>query len=209
MSHILIHGLGQTASAWEQTINELQIDTEIHCPNVFHLCVGSMKYSNLYKGFSEYCDTVDDKLHLCGLSLGGMLALQYAISHSDRVGSLVLIGARYQIPKRLMAIQNIIFKLMPEKMFGNMGLSKSDIIALTKSMLDIDFKKDLGVIDCPVLIICGEKDRANLKAAKQLHMILRRSKLRMIPHVGHEVNIDNPTELGKVLNDFYTEKKII
>lgn len=76
-------------------------------------------------------------------------------------------------------------------------------------MMDIDFKKDLGVIDCPVLIICGEKDRANLKAAKQFHTILRRSKLRMIPHAGHEVNIDNPTEFGKVLNDFYTEKKII
>lgn len=202
MSYIFAHGLGQSSSSWEKTVDELYINAEIECPNLFELCAGGLNYNNLYKAFSEYCNMHSDSLDLCGISLGGMLALHYTIDHPYKVHSLVLIGTQYRIPNHLMAFQNIIFRLMPQKSFDKIGISKQELISLTKSMMNLDFEEDLGKVACPVLIICGEKDKVNMKAARQLQNKLSGSKLKMIDSAGHEVNIDNPKLLGKELKDF-------
>ena len=44
-----------------------------------------------------------------------------------------------------------------------MGFGKKDFISLSKSMMDLDFQKDLEKINCRVLVLCGEKDKANMK----------------------------------------------
>ncbi|MFR5555446.1 MAG: alpha/beta fold hydrolase [Coprococcus sp.] len=65
-------------------------------------------------------------MHLCGLSLGGILALQYALEHPQKVASVVLIGTQYTMPKRLREIlKNHIdmFRIsLPRSVFQNMGL---------------------------------------------------------------------------------------
>ena len=42
---------------------------------------------------------------MCGLSLGGILALQYAIEHPEHIHALALIGTQYTMPKTLLRIQ--------------------------------------------------------------------------------------------------------
>ena len=37
----------------------------------------------------------------------------YAIDHPDKVNSLILIAAQYKMPKKLLSIQNTIFRFMP------------------------------------------------------------------------------------------------
>ena len=54
-----------------------------------------------------------EKIDLCGLSLGGILALNYAIDYPNKVEKLVLIGTPYRVPKVMFSIQNIIFKFLP------------------------------------------------------------------------------------------------
>jgi pimeloyl-ACP methyl ester carboxylesterase len=122
MTNIFIHGLGQTSVSWEKTINGLDTTTDIFCPNLSEILRNKeINYLNLYNAFSEYCNKISGTINLCGLSLGGVIALQYAIEHPDRINSLILIAAQYQMPKKLLAFQNIIFKLMPEKTFDEMG----------------------------------------------------------------------------------------
>lgn len=203
MSYIFVHGLGQNASSWEKTIKGLPDKIEIECPNIFEFGMERLNYNHLYKAFSEYCDAHSDLLDLCGISLGGMLALNYAINQPHKVRSLVLIGTQYCIPNKLMMFQNVIFTFMPQKAFKKTGISKQEMISLTKSMMDLNFEQGLGKITCPVLVICGEKDKANIKAAKQLHNQLGKSTLRIIHHAGHEVNLDNPESLSKELNLFF------
>lgn len=41
------------------------------------------------------CDSFDVKIDLCGLSHGGVLALNYACVHPEKVHSLVLIATQY------------------------------------------------------------------------------------------------------------------
>lgn len=76
MSYIFAHGLGQTASAWDKVLERLERQPECVCPDLPELIRGKevKQYAELYEIFSGYCDRVSGPVHLCGLSLGGILA---------------------------------------------------------------------------------------------------------------------------------------
>lgn len=204
MNYILLHGLGQTSSSWDETIQTLNEDWNIFCPGLSDWILGKQPcYDTLYKIFENYCEQFDDTLCLVGLSLGGILAMQYSIEHPEKVKSLVLIGTRYKMPKRLLKLQNVLFHLMPDSEFSKLGFQKSDFISLCKSMIDLDFSHHLKDIRCKVLVVCGEKDRANRSASLQLAELIPDAEFITILGAGHEVNIDCPFQLGEKLNNFF------
>ena len=204
MKTLLLHGLGQTPSNWDSTIDAMGKSTDIVCPNLFGLLGnGEVCYPALYHAFSEYCNRFSEPLNICGLSLGGILALQYGIENPDRINSMVLIATQYVMPKMLLRVQNILFRFMPKATFENIGLEKSEFIHLCESMADLDFQNQLKNISCPVLVICGEKDMANKQASQKLQSQLLKAELRIIKNAGHEVNADAPNDLGKELLNFF------
>lgn len=209
MQYILIHGLGQNSSSWNETISYMVKQDHVICPELsLFLKEGDVSYTNLYHAFSEYCDNISEPLNLCGLSLGSVVALNYAIDNPEKVKSLILIAAQYEMPKVLLKLQNIIFRFIPENSFENMGIKKKDFIKLTNSMMSLNFSKSLRYISCPVLVVCGEKDSANKKAAKNLAESITKAEIQFIKNAGHEVNIDVPKELAEILNDFYHRQQL-
>ena len=84
MKRIYIHGLGQTAHSWDKVIEASDNRDGIACPDLPGL-IGDKEptYENLYAAFSKMCDAKDEELILCGLSLGGVLALNYAVEHAE------------------------------------------------------------------------------------------------------------------------------
>lgn len=62
-----------------------------------------------------------------------------------------------------------------------------------------DLLDGLDNISCPVMIVCGEKDNANKKAAKELATLLKNARLEIVSGAGHEVNVEAPDKLGKLL----------
>lgn len=204
MKYIFLHGLGQTSSSWEKTVDVMDEKLDIDCPNLFTLLQGrEINYDNLYQAFSEYCKICTEPLNLCGLSLGGILALQYVIENPNRVNSVVLIGTQYAMPKKLLKFQNAIFHVMPNSIFEQMEFEKKDVITLSSSMMNLNFQQDLYKIDCPVLVLCGEKDKANMKASMQLEALIPNAKFSVIRNAGHEINIESPKNLGIALNEFF------
>ncbi|MGL5693585.1 MAG: alpha/beta fold hydrolase [Peptostreptococcaceae bacterium] len=204
MKHILIHGLGQDASSWNETISYMTEQDNIICPELsLFLKDKDASYSNLYKAFSEYCDNISGQLNLCGLSLGAVLALNYIIDNPKKVNSLVLIAGQYEMPKVLLKLQNIVFRFIPEKSFNSMGMSKNDFIKLTTSMMNLNLNEGLNNISCPTLLICGDKDIPNKKATIYLSESISKSEIKFIKDAKHEVNNDNPKELALIINDFH------
>ncbi|CEN87624.1 alpha/beta fold hydrolase [Paraclostridium sordellii] len=209
MQRILIHGLGQKSSSFNETTSYMIGQDNIVCPELSSFIKGEdVGYSNLYKAFSDYCNSISEPLDLCGLSLGAVLALNYAIDNPKKVNSLVLIAAQYEMPKTLLKLQNIVFKFIPEKSFKSMGIRKKDFIKLTNSMMDLNFNEGLKNISCPVLLLCGEKDKANKKATKNLAERIPKAEMKFIKNAKHEVNNDAPEKLADILNDFYYGKQI-
>ena len=131
--------------------------------------------------------------------------MQYASAHPEKVRSLVLIAPQFKMPKTLLKIQNVLFSVMPQSAFMETGFGKKEFIQLCTSMQNIDLSESLCKIECPVLIIYGQKDSPNKKAAVQLSQRLPYAKLKVIEAAGHEVNLDAPEELSKVMDDFYSE----
>jgi len=207
MQYLLIHGiggLGQNSSSWDKTISLLPKTKQIACPNLWTLLnEKEITYANLYQSFADYCNGISGKLNLCGLSLGGILALNYAIEYPNRVQSMVLIGAQYKTPKGLIRLQNVIFRLMPNSSFAKMGMQKNDVINLTNSMMELNFSMKLKDISCQSMIVCGEKDNANKKAARQLVQNIPNAEIQLIKDAGHEINIDAPEKLADILNVFW------
>ena len=119
----------------------------------------SNDYQNIFSSFSDFCNNQEGKLNLCGLSLGGILALDYV-------------------------------KKYPEKV---------------NSMSNHNIKNGLDKINCKSLILCGSKDKANMKSAKQISQSIRKSEFKIVKDSSHEVNVDNPKELAHIIYDFWKE----
>ncbi|WP_243023273.1 alpha/beta hydrolase [Clostridium sp. AM46-21] len=114
MKYLYLHGLGQKPDSWNKVIKETKVSESSVKLSLAEMLEGkSATYKELYSAFSSECDKVNDEIVLCGLSLGAVLALNYAIDHPDKVKALVLIAAQYKMPKNLLKVQNILFHLMP------------------------------------------------------------------------------------------------
>lgn len=199
MKTIFLHGLGQTPSDWDAITCKISA-SDVDCPDLFALVQGVPSYPALLDALEDRYAAEPESLQLCGLSLGGILALDYAIRNPDKVESLLLIGTPYKTPRLLMGVQNVLFRWMPDSAFSEMGISKCELLQLTHSMRTLDFTQKLNSIHCPVQIVCGEKDHANKRAAFQLHQLLPQSELHFIPGAGHEVNKSAPDALWKLLH---------
>ncbi|MCF2618231.1 alpha/beta hydrolase [Oscillibacter valericigenes] len=206
-TNILVHGLGQNETGWSLCRTELERDCiEAEAPNLYAMVrANEADYAALLQGFTDYCNAFDGRLNLCGLSLGGILALDYAKRFPDRVHSMILIGVPYRIPRFLFAIQSAVFRLMPSESFEKMGIGKKELISLVHSMRHLELASGLETIRCKVLLLCGAKDRQNKKDAKMLCEEIKGSSFQIVRGAAHEVNTDNPKVLAEIIGSFWQQ----
>ena len=201
---IFVHGSGHKATSWEKTISYMTNNEDIVCPNLSSILEGKeASYENLYSSFVKYCNEFDGQIHLSGLSLGGILALNFALDFPQKVKTLVLIGTPYKVPKVAFSFQNIIFRFLPKSIFETMAFDKKNTFALGDTMKNLDFSDRVKNIKCPTLILCGKKDSANMKSADYLSQSIRSAELKIIENTGHVVNEENPKALADILNEYY------
>lgn len=111
--------------SWDRVIKETKVSDGSVSLSLAEMLEGkAATYGELYTAFSEECDKENDEIVLCGLSLGAVLALNYAIDHPDKVRALVLIAAQYKMPEKLLKFQNMLFRFMPNATFKQFGLKK-------------------------------------------------------------------------------------
>ena len=202
---IFVHGSGHKAASWEKTISYITDSEDIVCPNLSSILEGKeASYENLYSSFVKYCSEMDGQIHLCGLSLGGILTLNFALDFPQKVKTLVLIGTPYKVPKAAFGFQNVIFRFLPNSVFETMAFDKKDTFALGNTMKNLDFSDKVKNVKCPTLILCGEKDSANLKSAVFLSQNIRNAELKIIENTGHVVNEENPKALADILTEYYS-----
>ena len=154
MKKILIHGTGHKAASWKKTISCMNDQEDILCPDLCSILKGKEAvYENLYSSLIEYCAAMDGPFHLCGLSLGGILALNYTLDFPEKVETLVLIGTPHKIPKAALGFQNVIFRFLPRSAFRGMAFDKKDTFDLVNSMKNLDLRSRIQYITCPVLVV--------------------------------------------------------
>ena len=199
---LFLHGLGQGPDSWRAVAERLTgVDAVI--PDLGAMLAGRADYLALRGALFAVCDAEKAPLHLCGLSLGGVLALAYAAHRPERVASLVLIGTPYTMPKRLLKLQDLLFAITPRTAFESLGLTKRQMRGHSLSMATLEIPALLPRVRCRTLVLCGEKDRANRKAARQLQEGLSNAAMQTIDGAGHEANREAPEALSAALAAFY------
>ena len=204
MKILFLHGLGQTKEAWQPTIQELK-NIDSTCLEVISSKTKKQTFASISKNIEQSLQAKKEPIIICGLSLGSVLALDLYFKKPTKIAGLILIAPQYKMPTILIDLQNLIFKLIPQKFFTKLAISKKEMISLSSSMRLIDYRPKIKTIKCPVYIICGSKDWINKKASLSLHKLLPQSKFISILHAGHEINIDQPQKLAAVINKAYQE----
>lgn len=206
MKILFLHGLGQNRTAWGKTIKLLNCK-DVNCIDVIPNNTENQSFSSLANQLEIKINEESSPLIICGLSLGAVLGLELYFRQPKKIAALILVAPQYKMPKLLIDIQNIVFKLMPNKIFSKMGISKNNMISISSSMRSLDYTNKIKNIVCPVYIVCGKNDKANIKAAENLNRLLLNSHLEFVDNSKHEVNIDNPAELARIINRIYEENK--
>lgn len=109
MANILVHGLGQDETSSNEVKNQLNNNgIKVETPNLFSIVKNyQANYDNMYKIFADYCNSFNEKINIVGLSLGGILAIDYAIECSEKINSIVLIGTPYDVTKKMLKLSEL------------------------------------------------------------------------------------------------------
>ena len=159
-----------------------------------------------------------ERAHICGLSLGGMVALWLAANAPERVDRAVFantaarIGAAEGWTTRIALVsaggmsavgEMVLARFLSERFrrqHPEVALQIQDMLEATNpqgyigacaALRDADLRATLPAIYVPSLIIVGEEDQATPPAqAQELHSTIKRSKLVMLREAAHLSNVE-------------------
>lgn len=203
---VFLHGLGETSDAWDAQREALPPGFESVAVDLFRdTSLGGAEFT-LAGAASLVVSELDrlgiERAHLCGLSLGAMVALQFVLDYPERVRSLTLAAGQVKPPRVLMSIQSAVMRLLPSLVFAKQGVSKGAMLAVLSAVSRTDFTDRLAEVAVPTLVLCGSKDHPNLPAAHALAEGISDAVLQILPGAGHQSHIQSSDEFAHALGGF-------
>ena len=173
-----------------------------------------------------------DTTHFVGLSMGGMIGQTFALKYPGVFLSLTLADTTSRYPadaagvwkERIHTVETRgmqplvqptlerwftepFRKAHPEVVQRIAVLIANTPVAgyagCSHAIPKIDLTARLKQIDCPILVICGDKDPGTPPAmAREIHDNAPGSKLVLIPDAAHLSNLEKPAEFNRALEAF-------
>jgi pimeloyl-ACP methyl ester carboxylesterase len=161
--------------------------------------------------------SLNEPVHLVGLSYGGWLASQYALRYPERLHKVVLLAPAVTVlPVSFTLIFRALLTVIPRTDFrkkfyywllhdmvqsGASGQASVDqavsdwevaercFAPLPMIVASVFTDKDLQSLKVPLLFLVGENEKiySAQKAVQRLHRVAPRIKTEMIPHAGHDL----------------------
>jgi pimeloyl-ACP methyl ester carboxylesterase len=167
--------------------------------------------------------------HLCGCSLGGVVALEGYARASERVRSLILVdtfafypGGVGSVDQRIqaldaMGIEDFARSRAPGVLHPDSPAERVEFVraqmasiplevykAATRATWTGDYRDMLPRIAVPVLVLWGERDTITpYELSAEIAYSLREpSRVMVVPHAGHLPNVDNPEFFNHAISTF-------
>ena len=206
---MLLHGLFGALSNFMDLIEHFSKDYNVVVPiiPIFELPL-------LQVGLNGYVDHVVDfvkfkkfdKCHVLGNSLGGHIALLYALADQEHVRSITLTGSSglfesgmgNSFPKRGD------YELVDEVFEITNDRGKAiRIIATAKSAIRNNLEHKLHLINVPTLLIWGQNDNVTPPfVGEKFSELIQKSELHFIDKCGHAPMMERPLEFNRILESF-------
>lgn len=225
---VLLHGLFLNSDCWKYQIEALQQDYRVLRFDLY----GHGRSLIPHKRFTirNYVTDMeillkhigwDSDLNLVGHSLGGMVALVYALEHRSAVRRMVVASSYCFVSNE--AMTDVLGRVKSNKLekfalgIGKRGLSpydeekarwlaemvtrymtQKDALYATAASAGFNICESLRDLDVPVLLIVGEKDITTpVWASEMLHEWLPDSEIVIVKGAGHLVIVDHPDEFNQ------------
>lgn len=236
---VLIHGLGNRKEAWlpQLTLSSnyrlVLIELRGHGNSVE---ANNLTVETFAKDIIEVLDFLKiKKAHICGLSLGGIIAQEIYKKHKERVKSLILSNTTFYIPSSVgkislkrathlierIGVDNYCIEAAKTCLFNphiesNMELAKRAFLIREDTYLQSvqaafgrNYFFELFKIDVPTLVIGSVEDKViPVQSAYLMYYIIKKSKLVVFKQTGHLVNIEKAEEFNLVIEKHLNEFRI-
>jgi len=240
---LLLHGLGSCGEDWILQLPALT-------PHYRVVTLDARGHGQSPKPIQRYTieemaedviETINDlkinDFHAVGLSMGGCMALQLAITHPNRVKTLIHVNSYAKLtPAGIGGVIRFVERMWM-LYFGTMEQMGAVIANRLFPKKEFEMQRQLAIqrfaanprevykkvipgvalfnalsrvnqVRCPTLIIAGDRDlTVPLAAKQQLHRAIPHSELALINDSGHATPIDQPEEFNRVLVEFLKKHK--
>lgn len=236
---LLLHGLGSSGKDWELVAPRLAARHRVVLPDVrghgrSDKPAGAYGVPLFARDIAALCDRLGlASLHIVGLSMGGMIAFELAVTRPDLVRSLVIVnsgpdmvprtlGFRAMLGIRLLLLQllgpaalarTIARKLFPKPAQAELRRSIEERLAqndrdvymrATRGLIGWTVLDRLSEIACPVLVLASDHDYTPI-SAKELYVArLPDARLEVIKDSGHASPGDQPELVADAILRFLT-----
>jgi len=233
---VFLHGVGSDKSVWApqlthfgETRRAVAFDYPGYGESEF---VGSATRDDFAAAILAAMDALGiDRAHICGLSLGGVVAIAIHAAAPERCASLMIADSFAVHPggqdihdRSVAASQSMTMRELADARSGVLlGSAATDVLRAevieTMAAIDpaayrlgatavwlADQRYRAAAIDVPTLILVGDEDRITPPAlSEDLHRLIPGSRLNHIPRAGHLANAEQPEAFNSAIESFLAE----
>ncbi len=225
---MLLHGLFGALSNWQEVLNYYSVNYKVVIPlmPVYKMPLKKTSVGGLTDFLQDFIKYKNyQNVTLLGNSLGGHVALTYTLEHPSKVKAMVLTGSsglyenalggsfpqrnNYEFIKSKVEYTfyspETATKALVDEVYGivNSRQKGMRIVALAKSSIRHNLKKEIQTIKIPVCLIWGYNDKITPPhVAEEFHHLLSNSELNFLDKCGHAPMMEKPQEFNEVLKPF-------
>jgi pimeloyl-ACP methyl ester carboxylesterase len=230
---VLLHGLFGALSNFSDLIEHFRTTHRVIIPilPLYDLNILETSVNGLAKHVQKFVDAMGlNQIHLLGNSLGGHVALVYALKGLGKIKTIILTGSSglfengmgetypkrgdYEFMRKKVELTfydpAIATKELVDEVFEivNNRLKVIKIITLAKSAIRHNLGDELKSITIPACLIWGKNDTITPPlVAEEFHKLLPNSELHWIDKCGHAPMMEVPGEFNDILGPFLAKHK--
>ena len=221
---VLVHGFMGNSRTWSPVLADISTNRAVvtydHRGHGDSENTGPYTFDQLVADFTALVDQLElERFHLLGHSMGGIVAMRYAIDHPERVASLIPMdtgaapspgegeafmrfGIETARTQGMQALSDLINAAIPdiEEFAAVRDQLRHDLLAMdadafvrlgTELLEHPSFVERLGAITAPTTVIVGENDTGLRGSAEVMAATIPGAKLLVIPNAGHNPHQEN------------------
>lgn len=234
---LFIHGLGSSVTDWKMQTDFFSKEFQVIVYDIRgHGLSGTSGSKFSIKDLADDCAALLRSLtgapaHIVGISLGGMIAYQLAVSDPDLVRTLTVVNSipefnitsirlRMKFWMRVTIVRlfglRATGKLLSKNLFPGERYEalRKDFVAkwsknnkrvylnTLRAMKGWTVTNQLGSIKCPTLVIASEFDYTSLELKQYYAKLISNVKLVMIRNTRHALPAEEPEKFNEILQSF-------